>query len=163
MARIYGRAPIGERVVDSVPHDHWQMTTMVSAIRCTGIAASMVFDGATDTYAFDAYVEQVLTPTLKPGDVVIMDNLSSHKVENILAKIRATGASVLHLPPYSPDLNPIEKMWSKVKTYLRKVRARTRDTLWNAIADALAAVTGSDLMAFFNSCGFSATPDPKPL
>jgi transposase len=160
---MYGRALIGERVVDSVPHNHWQMTTMISAIRCTGIAASMVFDGSTDTYAFDAYVEQVLVPALRPGDVVVMDNLSSHKVESILARIRASGASVLHLPPYSPDLNPIEKMWSKVKAYLRKVRARTREALWDAIAEALAAVTESDLLAFFTCCGLPATPDLKPL
>jgi transposase len=163
MTRIYGRAPAGQRVVDSVPQDHWQITTMVSAIRCTQIAASLVFDGATDAMAFDTYVEQVLVPTLQPGDVVVMDNLSSHKIESILAKIRATGAEVLHLPPYSPDLNPIEKVWSKVKAYLRKVGARTRETLWNALADALATVTASDLQGYFASCGLTATPIPKPL
>jgi transposase len=116
MARTHGRAPIGERVVDSVPLDHWRTTTIVSGIRLEGVTAPFVFEGPMDAAAFTTYVEKVLVPTLRTGNVVIMDNLSSHKMAAIVSMIEATGAKAIFLPPYSPDLNPIEPMWSKVKT-----------------------------------------------
>jgi transposase len=156
MARTHGRAPMGERVVDAVPLDHWRTTTMVSAMGLSGVTASLVFEGPMDALAFQTYVEQILVPTLRAGDVVLMDNLSSHKVAGIAAMIEEVGARVEYLPPYSPDFNPIEPMWSKVKTYLRKAAARTQDALWSAIGDALATVTSADCHGFFASCGFAA-------
>jgi transposase len=115
----------------------------------------MTLDGATDTEAFRAYVAEVLTPTLRPGDLVVMDNLTPHKSEATLALIRAAGAEVLFLPAYSPDLNPIEKMWSKLKALLRRAEARTRDDLITAIGAALACVTAQDALGWFFSCGYS--------
>lgn len=156
MARTYGRAPIGERVVDSVPLDHWQTTTIVSGIRLTGVSAPFVFEGPMDALAFHTYVAKVLVPTLRKGNIVVMDNLSSHKMAAIVSMIEAAGAEVLYLPPYSPDLNPIEPMWSKVKTLLRTAAARTTRALWNAIGEALAAVTTIDCHGFFASCGITA-------
>ena len=156
MARTHGRAPIGERVIDSVPLERWRMTTMVSGIRLSGVTAPFVFEGAMDALAFQTYVEKVLVPTLRTGDVVVMDNLASHKMPAIVAMIQAAGAQVMYLPPYSPDLNPIEPMWSKVKTLLKKAAARTTNALWSAIGDALEAVTTMDCHGFFASCGIAA-------
>jgi len=127
---------------------------MISAVRLTGQTAAMVVDGATDAAVFQAYVEQVLRPSLRPGDIVILDNLSAHKTAEVVAALAASGAEVWFLPPYSPDLNPIEKMWSKIKAYLRKVEARTKDTLLAAIAAALETVTASDVLNWFASCGY---------
>jgi transposase len=129
--------------------------TMLSSIRLDGTTASMVIDGATDTEVFGAYVQEVLVPTLRPGDLVIMDNLAPHKSEPILGLIRAAGAEVLFLPAYSPDLNPIEKMWSKVKTLLRSLEARTPEDLITAIGQALASVTAQDALGWFASCGYN--------
>jgi len=128
---------------------------MIGSLRIDGTTACMTLDGATDTESFRAYVRQVLCPTLHPGDVVIMDNLSPHKSEPTLEWIRQTGAQVLFLPAYSPDLNPIEKMWSKVKGILRSAEARTKETLDAAIAHALGQVTRKDAMNWFASCSYS--------
>lgn len=128
---------------------------MIGALRLDGSTSCMTIEGATDTEIFRAYVHQVLGPTLHPGDVVVMDNLSAHKDELTLWLIRQTGAEVLFLPAYSPDLNPIEKMWSKVKNYLRSAEARTPETLIQAIAAALASVTQQDAINWFASCGYS--------
>jgi transposase len=127
---------------------------MVSAIRLDGVAASMVLDGPVDTEAFRAYLDQVLAPQLRPGDIVVMDNLSPHKAAGIPEAIEATGAALWYLPPYSPDLNPIEKMWAKVKQLLRTAAARTFQGLWSAIGHALRAVTDTDIQGWFSSCGY---------
>jgi len=157
MTRLYGRTFGGQRLVDAAPHGHWSTTTMISAVRLTGQTAAMVLEGAMDAAAFAAYVEQVLRPSLRPGDIVILDNLSSHKTTEVLAALEASGAEVWFLPPYSPDLNPIVKMWSKIKAYLRKVEARTKETLLEAIAAALVTVTATDALHWFASCGYTQT------
>jgi transposase len=134
---------------------------MVGAIGLNGVRAGVMFDGATDTLAFATFIDEVLVPNLKPNDVVVMDNLSSHKASCIRESIERVGARLLFLPPYSPDLNPIEKMWSKVKGLLRSAAKRTKETLWDAICDAIRAVTASDCQGFFAACGIpvvNATP-----
>jgi transposase len=155
MTRLRGRAPRGQRVHASSPYGHWHTTTMISSIRLDGTTACMTLEGATDTEAFRAYVREVLCPTLRPGDLVVMDNLSPHKSDQTLDLIAAAGAEVLFLPPYSPDLNPIEKMWSKVKALLRSAEARTPTDLVAAIGSALARVTPNDALGWFASCGYS--------
>jgi len=160
MTRPCGRAAPGERVVAAVPQGHWSVTTMISAINLTGVVASLIFQGATDGEAFATYVEQVLGPKLQSGDIVVMDNLTSHKTVRVRQAIEARGASVLLLPPYSPDLNPIEKAWSKIKTLLRKAAKRTVESLWDAIGVALAQITASDCRGYFASCGI---PVPATL
>ena len=155
MSRLRGRALRGERVYASVPHGHWYTTTMISSIRLDGSVSCMSVDSATDTEVFRAYVDQVLCPTLQSGDIVIMDNLSPHKSQTTIRLIEATGASVMFLPAYSPDLNPIERMWSKVKESLRAAEARTYSDLVDAIGTALAKVTRHDAMHWFASCGYS--------
>ena len=156
MTRLYGRAPVGQRCHFSAPRGHWRTTTLLSAIRCTGVIeeASIVFDGPTDAILFRSYAEQCLAPALRPGDIVVMDNLASHKVIGVKEAIESVGASVWYLPPYSPDLNPIEKMWSKIKTWLRRVAARTTEGLIQAVGDALRAVAPNECRAYFRSCGY---------
>jgi len=139
----------------SAPAGHWQTTTMISSIRLDGSTACLAIDGATDTEVFRAYVREVLCPTLRAGDIVIMDNLSPHKNDLTLDLMVQAGASVAFLPAYSPDFNPIEKMWSKVKQFLRSAEARTRETLMEAIAAALRSVTRQDAVNWFASCGYS--------
>ena len=155
MTRLCGRAPKGQRVHASTPHGHWQTTTMISSIRLDGTTACMALEGATDTESFRAYVAAVLVPTLRPGDLVVMDNLSPHKATRPWPLISQAGAGVLFLPAYSPDLNPIEKMWSKVKALLRAAEARTVADLIQAIGQALAQVTAQDAFGWFTSCGYS--------
>lgn len=155
MTRRCGRALRGERVHASAPAGHWQTTTMISSIRLDGSTACMAVEGATDTEVFQAYVREVLCPTPRPGDLVVMDNLSPHKHGPTLQLIAQTGAAVRFLPAYSPDLNPIEKMWSKVKQFLPSVEARTGEELQQAIAAALASVTARDAINWFASCGYS--------
>jgi transposase len=155
MTRLYGRALGGQRVVDAAPHGHWSTTTMISALRVDGSTADMVVESATDGAAFLVYVEKFLGPTLKAKDIVVMDNLAAHKMAAIVKAIEATGAEVRFLPPYSPDLNPIEKMWSKIKAYLRKVKARTKEALWQAIGAALKTVSALDALNWFKSCGYT--------
>ena len=157
MARTHGRAAAGERVEGAVPHAHWTVTTIIGAIGLAGgVEAAMTVEGATDADVFRAYVDRVLAPALSPGDVVVMDNLGAHKVAGVRASIEAAGAALVYLPPYSPDLNPIEKAWSKVKKLLRDAAARTQQALEHAIAAALAAVTPGDARSYFRSCGYPA-------
>ncbi len=139
MARRYGRAPRGERVIASVPHGHWKTSTFVAGLRDDAITAPLVIDGAMNGETFRAYIEQFLAPTLAHGDIVIMDNLASHKVAGVREAIEARGASLIYLPPYSPDLNPIEQAFAKLKALLRKAAPRTVETLWAVIGKALAA------------------------
>ena len=155
LTRLWGRAPRGERVHDHAPAGHWCATTMIGSVRLDGTTACMTIEDATDTDIFRAYVQHVLIPTLKPGDVVILDNLSPHKHPETTRLVEQAGASVRYLPPYSPDLNPIEKMWSKVKAALRAAKARTQTALDTAIACALASVTSTDALGWFASCGYS--------
>jgi len=157
MTRLYGRAPIGQRCYFAAPQGHWHTTTLLSAIRCTGVMkhASIVFDGPTDAHVFRGYVEQCLAPALTPGDIVVMDNLASHKVAGVLEAIEGAGASLWYLPPYSPDLNPIEKLWSKVKAWLRRVAARTLDGLIYTVGEALSAVDEDECLNYFISCGYA--------
>ena len=158
LTRLYGRAARGERVVGSVPQDTWQTTTLVSAIGTHGVAASLLLSGALDAAAFQTYVQQVLVPVLRPGDSVVLDNLKAHKRKAVARAIRKVGAGVWYLPPYSPDFNPIEKVWAKVKAWLRKAAARTTETLWEAFTQALQAVTAQDCQNSFAHCGYPATP-----
>jgi transposase len=155
MTRLRGRALRGERVHASQPYGHWHSTTMLSSIRLDGTTACMAIEGATDTEVFRAFVRTVLCPTLRPGDMVVMDNLSPHKNDLTLGLIEQAGATVCFLPAYSPDLNPIEKMWSKVKQFLRSAEARTCAELLAAIAAALQTVTPQDALNWFASCGYS--------
>ena len=155
MTRLRGRARRGERVYACCPHGHWQTTTMISSIRVDGSTACMAIDGATDTEVFEAFVHRVLRPSLQPGDVVIMDNLSPHKGASVLDLIKQAGSEVMFLPAYSPDLNPIEKMWSKVKEFLRATKARTSDALDAAIEAAFQSVTPQDTASWFASCGYT--------
>jgi transposase len=157
MTRLYGRAKAGQRVVDNIPAGNWCTTTMISSVRLDGSTACMVVDGATDKEVFKAYVEHILLPALKPGDIVVLDNLSAHKNQETRGMIESVGAELWFLPPYSPDLNPIEKMWSKIKSILRTLKARTEKALINAIAKALEAVTASDAKGWFKSCGYANT------
>jgi transposase len=155
MTRLYGRGPRGQRVYDEVPGGRWETTTMIAAIGRNGPQAPWVLDGPMDGTAFAVWVEQVLAPTLSPGDIVIMDNLSVHKNTTARSAIEAAGAVIWDLPPYSPDLNPIEKMWSKIKAYLRKAKARTPEALYRAIGQAMGKITDSDIQNWFASCGYS--------
>jgi len=154
MARRYGRAIRGERCRAPVPHGHWKTTTFVGALRLSGITAPMTLDGAMNGAAFLAYVEQVLVPSLKPGDIVVMDNLPAHKPPAIREAIEHAGAELRFLPPYSPDFNPIEMAFSKIKALLKKAAARTVTALWDAIRDAINAVTPNDCRGFFTAAGY---------
>jgi len=155
LTRLRGRAPKGQRAHAAAPQGHWQTTTMISSIRVDGTTACMALEGATDTESFRAYVRVLLVPTLRPGDIVVMDNLSPHKSDPTLDLITETGAQVSFLPAYSPDLNPIEMMWSKVKNLLRGAEARTQEDLIAAIGRALAKVTPQDAINWFAHCGYS--------
>lgn len=155
MTRLYGRADKGTRVTDHVPSGHWNTTTFIAGMRKSGPIAPMLLEGAIDGDAFLAYVEQTLAPALGPGDILIMDNLSTHKGKAARLAIEARGARILDLPPYSPDLNPIEKMWSKVKALLRKAAARTAEALTQAVAHALSLVTIDDILGWFRISGYT--------
>jgi transposase len=154
MTRLYGRAPAGERVVGSVPQNYGPHVTMLGALGVQGLQAVMTIDGATDAAVFRTYVKKVLGPTLTPGDMVVMDNLQAHKAVGVQQAIGRRGARLLYLPPYSPDLSPIEPCWSKVKTALRKVKARTRTVLDAAIAEAMVTVSHTDAWGWFKHCGY---------
>jgi transposase len=157
MARRYGRSPAGARLVDAVPHGHWQTTTSIAGLRQTGTVAPLVLDGPMTGIAFCAYVEQFLAPTLAPGDVVVLDNLAAHKVEGVRQAIAAVGASILYLPPYSPDLNPIEPLFAKLKALLRKAAARTKDELWSTIGCLLATIPPPECAAYLAHSGYGST------
>jgi transposase len=156
MARLRGRAPMGERCRAAIPHGHWKTTTFVAGLRLTGITAPMVLDGPMNGPAFLAYVEQVLVPTLRPGDVVIMDNLAPHKAAAVRQAIEAAAARLLLLPPYSPDFNPIENAFAKLKALLRKAAERTVDGLWRRIGLLLDAFTPQECANYFAAAGYDA-------
>ncbi len=155
MTRLYGRARKGVRVVGAVPRNYGQQVTLLGAMSLAGIGAVMTVEGATDAELFRAYIKHVLGPTLVPGDMVVLDNLSVHKGRGIQQMLARRRTRLRYLPPYSPDLAPIESCWSKLKTYLRKAQARTRDTLDTAIAQALATVTPADARRWFAHCGYA--------
>jgi transposase len=155
MVRLRGRALIGQRLRAKVPQGHWKTTTLIAALCAGGINCSTVVDGAINADVFEAFVKQVLVPQLRPGDVVILDNLSSHKRAGIRKLIENAGATLLFLPPYSPDLNPIEMIFSKIKQLLRSMACRTREALWNAMQSVLNKVTASDAINCFAHCGYT--------
>jgi len=155
MTRLYGRAFGEGRVVDYVPDVRYDRLSILSSVRLDGTIVPLTYNGTLDGSLFSAYVSQCLAPTLKEGDIVIMDNGSPHKVKGVVETIESKGAFVLYLPAYSPDLNPIEKMWSKIKSYLRKVKARTLDALYEALKDALNAVSISDIKGWFTAANYS--------
>jgi transposase len=155
MTRLRGRAPIGTRLIARIPHGHWKTTTLIAALDRGGIRCSTVVDGAVNAEVFEAFVEQVLAPTLGAGDVVVMDNLSSHKRARTRLLIRTRGAEVLYLPPYSPDLNPIENVFAKIKQRLRTLSCRSREALWASMQSVLNSVTASDAINCFRHCGYT--------
>lgn len=157
MTRLHGRALRGARLLDHTPHGHWCTTTMIGSIRLDGTSACLAVDGSTDRDVFREYVRCVLVPSLRPGDIVILDNLAAHSDLETEKLIEAAEARLLFLPPYSPDLNPIEKTWSKVKSFLRKTKARTKEALYEAIGAALKTVTPEDAKGWFLSCGYTAS------
>jgi transposase len=154
MTRRYGWGPKGERLVDSAPHGHWKTTTVVAGLKASGVIAPFVLDGAMTGETFLAYVKEVLAPELEPGEAVVMDNLSVHKVKGVEEAIRAVGATVLYLPSYSPDLNPIEQFFAKLKALLRKTAARTKEALWEAIGRHLDEFTPEECENYLAHCGY---------
>jgi transposase len=157
MIRRYGRCSRGERLVDATPWGHWKITTFVAGLRSSGLIAPLALDGPMTGEVFRAYVEQMLAPALQPGDVVVMDNLAAHKVAGVREAIRAAGASVLYLPPYSPDLNPIEQLFAKLKAMLRSAAARTKDALWASLGQALDAFPAAECRNYLENCGYEFT------
>ena len=155
MTRLRGRAPRGERLIDKIPHGHWKTTTLIAALGISGMRCSTVVDGAINGDLFEAFVEQVLVPELRPGDVVVMDNLSSHKRHRVRELIEDANAHLVFLPAYSPDLNPIEMIFAKVKQLLRSMACRTRNALWNAMQSVLDQVTTSDALNCYKHCGYT--------
>jgi len=155
MTRLRGRAPKGQRLIDKTPHGHWKTTTLIAALGIEGMRCSTVVDGAVNRDVFEAFVEQVLIDELNPGDIVVMDNLSSHKSAKTRELIEGAGAHLVFLPPYSPDLNPIEMVFAKVKQLLRTLGCRTRDALWQAMQSVLDSVTSSDAANCFRHCGYT--------
>ncbi|MFC7544616.1 IS630 family transposase [Siccirubricoccus deserti] len=155
MVRRYGWGPRNERLVDTTPHGHWQTTTFVAGLRSTGIVAPLVLDGPMTGEAFRAYVTQFLVPALKPGDVVVMDNLAAHKVAGVREAIRAARAHLMLLPAYSPDLNPIEQAFAKLKAGLRKTGARTREALWNTIGRLLDIFSPGECRNYLANSGYA--------
>jgi len=155
MTRLRGRAPVGQRLLAKVPHGHWKTTTLIAALDVKGIRCSTVVDGAVNGDVFEAFVQQVLLPQLKAGDVVVMDNLSSHKRSRTRELIESAGAKLLFLPPYSPDLNPIEMVFSKVKHLLRSLACRTRETLWQAMQSVLDQISMTNAENCFAHCGYT--------
>jgi transposase len=164
MARTHGRCPAGERLVMAVPQGHWKTTTFVAALRCDGLTAPTVADGAMTGDLFVAYVEQQLVPTLRPGDIVVMDNLACHKRSGVRAAIEGAGCELRFLPPYSPDLNPIEKAFSKLKAKLRAAAKRAVEALWRYLGQVLDEFLPPECRNYFASCGYpTATPSREPL
>lgn len=155
MTRLRGRCDVSERLVWPVPHGHWKVLTVIGAMTINGVRAAVTVDAATDGEIFLRFVTDALVPTLKPGDVVVMDNLQAHKAAGVTEAIEAVGARVMYLPPYSPDFSPIEPLWSKVKQILRSIAARTVDSLRVAVTVALQSITASDCQGFFRHCGYT--------
>jgi transposase len=156
MARLYGRSPRGQRCVAAIPHGHWKTITFVGGLTLGGIIAPMMLDGAMDGAAFVAWIEQMLAPALTPENIVIMDNLPAHKPAAVRMAIKARGAALRFLPPYSPDFNPIEMAYSKFKAFLKKAAARTVDDLQDAIATALPMLTAEDCHSYFRDAGYGS-------
>jgi len=154
MTPLYGWGTIGKRVVDHVPHGHWKTTTFLAALRHDGLTAPLVVDGAINGEVFLAYVQQQLVPTLRKGDIVVMDNLSSHKVVGVRKAIESAGAKILYLPPYSPDLNPIEMVFSKLKTLVRKAKMRTMETLWKKLGELCDRFPPQECQNYFRHAGY---------
>ena len=162
MTPLYGWAEIGKRVVDHVSHGHWKTTTFLAALRHDGLTAPMVVDGAINGELFLAYVEQILLPTLREGDVVVMDNLSSHKVAGVEKAIQSVGAKVVYLPPYSPDFNPIENVFSKLKTMLRKLKLRTMEELWKKLGQLCDIFSPDECKNYFRHAGYYGKKNYRP-
>lgn len=154
MAPTHGRAPKGQRLRMGYPHGHWKTTTLIAGLTLRGITAPCVLSGPINRTAFEAYVAQLLVPALRPGDIVVLDNLSSHKGQQTRQMIEAAGASVLFLPPYSPEFNPIENAFAKLKALLRKAGERTADGLWDAIGRLLQTITPTEAANYFSACGY---------
>jgi transposase len=157
LVRRYGRSPKGARLVDSAPHGHWKTTTFVAALRHDRLTAPMTVDGAMNGPTFVAYVKQVLAPTLQPGDVVIMDNLAAHKHPDVQEALAAVGATALYLPPYSPDLNPIELAFAKLKWLVRSAAQRTVEGLWSLLGQLLDAFPPDECLRYLRHCGYPVT------
>jgi transposase len=155
MTRTHGRCPRGKRLVAKAPHGHWRTLTFLAALRCDRIVAPCVIDGPINGRSFLAYVEQLLVPTLAPGDIVIMDNLGSHKSQAVRSAIRAAGAKLFFLPPYSPDLNPIEQVFAKLKTLLRKAEERTVEATWRRIGTLLSAFAPGECSNYLVNAGYA--------
>jgi transposase len=155
--RLRGRAARGERLVDKVPHNHWKTTTFLAALRFDGLTAPLVIDGAVDGPLFLAYVRQHLAPTLRPGDIVIMDNLASHKVAGVRRAIEAVGGQLFYLPPYSPDFNPIEQVFAKLKWLVRSAKERTVDGLWNLLGRLLDRFPPQECRNYFRNSGYATS------
>jgi len=153
--RLRGRSRRGTRLVAKVPHGHWKTTTFVAALRCDGLTAPTVIDGAIDGATFLAYVKQQLVPTLRPGDLVVMDNLSAHKVAGVREAIEAAGAQVVYLPPYSPDFNPIELAFAKLKWLLRSAAARSVDRLWALLGELVTCFRATECANYLRHCGYN--------
>lgn len=154
MTRLRGRAPRGDRLLAKVPHGHWKTTTLLAALDHRGMRCAMTLDGVINRDAFEAFVWQVLTPTLRAGDIVVMDNLSSHKGPRVRQMIESAGATLLYLPPYSPDLNPIELAFAKLKQLLRSAEYRTMHALWINVQRLLDQITAADSFHFLRHCGY---------
>lgn len=154
LARLYGRAPGGQRVIGRVPHGYWERLTVLGGLTLGGLTACLSIEGAADTDVMVAFTEHALVPTLRPGQVVVLDNLSIHRAPRVRQLIEAAGCRLLFLPAYSPDLNPIEQAWSKLKTLLRAAGARTTAALHDALAGVVDAITSADARAFFTHCGY---------
>jgi len=164
MTRVHGRCPVGQRLVMDVPHGHWQTTTFVAALRVGGMTAPVVADGAMTGDLFVAYIERQLVPTLRPGDIVVMDNLACHKRPGVRQAIAAAGCQLWLLPPYSPDLNPIEKAFSKLKAKLRAAAKRTVEELWKYLGEVLDEFDPAECRNYFRSCGYpDAISTREPL
>ena len=159
MVRLHGRCPRSQRLIDFAPAGHYSSSTLMSGMRLDGIVAPMLLDGPVNGETFAGYVEQCLAPALEPGDILIIDNLPAHKSARVTAAVEAAGCRLVYLPPYSPDLNPIENMWSKVKASVQEAAARTLDAVVNAVGVALHSVTPSDFEGYFSHCGYGDLPN----
>ena len=157
MARHHGRCPMGQRCLSAIPHGHWQSSTFIAALRHDGIEAPFLIEGPVDAEVFTAYLEQVLCPQLREGDTLILDNLSTHKIQNVGRLLSAQGVGLRYLPPYSPDLNPIEMAFAKLKAHLRQRAARTLDELHSALAAALNSFSATHCQGFFRHAQYAST------